>query len=43
MERQTDINLNNKRALKLIRELSNSIEELSNFIKESICYDNGRF
>ena len=34
MERQTDINLNNKRALKLIRELSNSIEELSNFIKE---------
>ena len=32
MERQTDINLNNniKRALQLIRELSDSIEELSN-------------
>ena len=30
MERQTDINLNNKKALQLIRELSDSSEELSN-------------
>ena len=34
MERQTDIYLNNKRALQLIRELSNSNEELSYLIKE---------
>ena len=34
MERQIDINSSNKRALKLIRELSNSIAGLSNSIKE---------
>ena len=34
MERQIDINSFNKIALQLIRELSNSIGELSNSIKE---------
>ena len=34
MERRNDINSINERALQLIRELSNSIAELFNSIKE---------
>ena len=34
MERQIDLNSINKRALQLIRELSNSITVLSNWIKD---------
>ena len=34
MERKIDINSINQRALQLIKELSNSIGELTNYIKE---------